>query len=125
MTTRTSADFVADIVRAADDAAEFVAGFTLDGFAADKRTWNATVRVLLVIGEAAKRVSDDVKAHAPQVPWRVMAGMRDRLVHNYNDIRLDVVWRTATEDIPPLLAFLRPLRDALLAEESRPTTEGE
>lgn len=62
----------------------------------------ATVRALEVIGEAAGKVSDDTRLVAPQIPWRAMVGMRNRLIHGYFDVDTEVVWRTVKNELPEL-----------------------
>lgn len=64
---------------------------------------------LLVIGEAAKRLSPEFRREHPQVPWKSVAGMRDQLIHAYDAVDLEEVWKTLNCDIPQLLAFLEPL----------------
>jgi uncharacterized protein with HEPN domain len=69
-------------------------------------------RVVEIIGEAASRVSAEARAAAPSVPWSAIIGMRNRLVHAYVDVDHDILWKTATEELPHLLAVLRPLLSA-------------
>ena len=64
------------------------------------------VRLLEIIGEAASRVSKEKQAQSPEIPWRQVIGMRNRLTHAYFDINLDFVWQTVTEDLVPLIAEL-------------------
>jgi uncharacterized protein with HEPN domain len=64
---------------------------------------------LLVIGEATKRLSRDFRASHPGIPWTQMSGMRDHLIHGYDDVDLSEVWSTATVDVPKLLAEIEPL----------------
>jgi uncharacterized protein with HEPN domain len=63
----------------------------------------------LVLGEAVKRLSEEFRHHHPEIRWRLIAGMRDKLIHEYDTVDLEEVWRTATADIPQLIAFLEPL----------------
>jgi uncharacterized protein with HEPN domain len=70
----------------------------------------ALVKLVEIIGEAAKAVSDDARSRYPEVPWSAAARTRDRLTHHYFDVNLDVLWSTVTEDLPALLAGLRPAR---------------
>ena len=67
------------------------------------------VRLLEVIGEATKGISSSLRADHSEIAWDKMAGMRDRLIHGYFDVNLDVVWRTVTEDLPPLISQLEEL----------------
>ncbi len=70
----------------------------------------ALVRLLEIIGEAAKSVSEGIKERRPEVPWRLMAGTRDRLIHGYFDVDLDIVWAILTEDLPLLIDNLEQIR---------------
>ena len=72
----------------------------------------ALTKLVEIVGGAAKNVSPDARAALPDVPWRAAARMRDRLVHHYFDINLDVLWTTITEDLPALLAALPPSEEA-------------
>ncbi len=67
----------------------------------------ALVRAIEVVGEAASKVSEATRATMPGVPWRDLVGMRNRVVHAYFDINRDILWTTATEALPPLLAYLK------------------
>jgi len=77
-------------------------GFDKDMFMEEEDTQDATIRRLEVIGEAAKRISADLRAKHLEIPWRAITGMRDKLIHDYLDVDLDEVWKTATEDVPAL-----------------------
>lgn len=98
-----------DIVQAA----RLILQFSGETDSADFRTnllvQSAILHQFLVLGEATKRVSDDFKARHPDLPWRQMARMRDRLIHGYHIVNLSLVWETASRDIPALLARLEPL----------------
>ncbi|HEX5416486.1 MAG TPA: HepT-like ribonuclease domain-containing protein [Chloroflexota bacterium] len=71
----------------------------------------AVVRCFEIIGEAAKRVPQSIRESNPGLPWKLMAGMRDRLVHNYVDVNHAVLWATFNEDLPALIAELRSITD--------------
>lgn len=81
MSERDLHDFVEDILNAADDAMQFTDGMTFDEFQIDRKTINAVIRSLEVIGEATKHIPDSFRILNPSIPWRQMAGMRDRLIH--------------------------------------------
>lgn len=102
-------DYLDHMRQAALDARSFVQGLDLQDFRSDKRTQQAVVMCLVIIGEAATKVMDTamdfVEAH-PQVPWRNMRGMRNRIAHGYFDINLEVVWNTVQTALPQLLAQL-------------------
>ncbi|MBP0030098.1 DUF86 domain-containing protein [Roseofilum reptotaenium CS-1145] len=100
-----------DIQRAAAKINQFKQGFNRQSFLADDRTQSAIVFQLLIIGEATKRLSISLRQKYPQIPWSLMAGMRDNLIHEYDNIDIEEVWRTAESDIPNLLIALQPIID--------------
>ena len=106
-------DYIDHIQEAAADARSFVEGLNKDDFLADKRTQQAVIMNFIIIGEAATRVMDGytqfTQAH-PEVPWRSMRNMRNRMAHGYFDINLDVVWETVQEWLPALLKQLSAIR---------------
>jgi uncharacterized protein with HEPN domain len=94
MSEKRLSDYLDHLVRAASDACNFVAGMSKDEFLADKRTQQAVVMSLVIIGEAATRLMDrfaEFAEHHPEVPWRNMRGMRNRIAHGYFDINRS--WR--------------------------------
>jgi uncharacterized protein with HEPN domain len=107
------ADYLDHMQQAASDVCAFVAGLDKAAFLADKRTQQAVIMSLIIIGEAATRVIEGYTAFTqahPEVPWRSMRGMRNRMAHGYFDINLDVVWETSQEWLPELLEQLPALR---------------
>lgn len=99
---RVYPDYLEDIAAASDKIAQFIEGMTYGQFVKDAKTTYAVVRALEVIGEAAKRVPSSVRAQYPEIPWREMTGIRDKLIHDYFGVNLEVVWKTALEDVPNL-----------------------
>jgi uncharacterized protein with HEPN domain len=75
----------------------------------DRKLAHSLVRLLEIIGEAATQVSEGLRKSTPEIPWAIMISMRNRLVHAYFSINLNVVWSTSTDDIPPLTAELKRL----------------
>jgi len=105
-------DYLDHMQQAATDACAFVEGLGKTDFLEDKRTQQAVIMSLIIIGEAATKVmdyADFTQAHA-QVPWRSMRGMRNRIAHGYFDINLDVVWDTVQTALPELLKQLPVVR---------------
>ena len=102
-------DYLEHIQLAATDACGFILGLSKDVFLADRRTQNAVVMSLIVLGEASTKVMElypeFAQSHAT-VPWRQMRGMRNRIAHGYFEVDFDMVWDTVTTALPSLLALL-------------------
>lgn len=110
-------DYLEHIQQAAADACGFIEGLSKDDFFADKRSQQAVIMSLIIIGEASAKVMDNYAAFAeahPQVPWR---SMRNRIAHGYFEINLDVVWETVRVALPDLLMQLSSVRQATEAGE--------
>jgi uncharacterized protein with HEPN domain len=95
------------MVEAAQAAQRFVAGRDRAALDDDQMLLFAVVRALEIVGEAATRVSPQSRVATPGVPWPAIIGMRNRVVHAYFSIDREVVWKTVTAELPPLLAALR------------------
>jgi uncharacterized protein with HEPN domain len=100
---------VRDILQAVERIEAFTRGLTFEAFAADERTIAAVSYELLVIGEAARRVTQATRDLAPDVPWQDMADMRNVVAHEYFGVDITIVWQTATQDVAKLGAPLRTL----------------
>lgn len=100
---------VLDMLTAAQRAVAFAAGLTSDAFDADLKTQSAVLHQLLILGEAVKRLSDGFREAHPEAPWRSVAGMRDRIIHGYDEVDLGEVWRTIARDLPTLISVLERL----------------
>ena len=98
-----------DILLAAEAIQSFIASLDERTFLASDLHQSAVIRKFEVMGEAAGKVSKAFCAAHPEIPWKQMVGLRHRLVHDYGDVRLDIVWRVARELLPGLIASLRPL----------------
>jgi uncharacterized protein with HEPN domain len=97
---RQSIDYLNDIIGAIEKVEAFSCGMTIDEFLADDKTLYATVRAIEIIGEASKHVPESVRERYPDLPWKQMSGMRDKLIHAYFGVDATVIWKTAREDIP-------------------------
>ncbi len=81
---------------------EFTTGLSVKDFSVNELVQDAVIRNIEIIGEASKKISSDTKQIYYEVPWKEIAGMRDKLIHDYLGVDVEVVWRTITEDIPTL-----------------------
>lgn len=94
--------YLEDILAAINRIQEYVSGINKATFQDKTLIQDAVVRQLEIIGEATKRFSSDIPEANPHVPWKLMAGMRDRLIHGYFDVNIDEVWLTVVRDLPDL-----------------------
>jgi len=92
----------------------YTAELDQDAFSADELTFDATLRNLELLGEAATHVPEDVRAAHPEIPWRLIVATRNRLIHGYLGIDVDTVWSIVRDDVPALVPMLRVLREASL-----------
>ena len=99
-TDRELRDFVSDIHQSISDIQDFISDMDFEVFKADRKTVNAVIRSLEIIGEATKNVPMSVRHQYPSVPWKEIAGMRDKLIHNYFGVDLEIVWETIQSDLP-------------------------
>ncbi len=92
--------YIEDIVDAIESIQTYTEGLTYEDFVKDRKTVDAVIRNFEIIGEATKQVPLSVRREYPKVPWKDMAGMRDKLIHGYFGVQLDVVWKTIKERLP-------------------------
>ena len=119
---RTDGAFVDDILIAASRIRDQVRGVTMDDFLRnfDGTTQDAVIRQIGIVGEAASKLSTDFRAKYPTIPWIQIIGMRNVVVHQYWEVKLEVVWEAATRDVPALVKRLRNV-DNVVEERARPT----
>ncbi len=116
MTQRDIRDYLRDILNAIDLAESFIANLTFDEFQTDAKTSFAVIRALEIIGEATKNIPDQLREDYPSIPWKGFAGMRDKLIHAYFGVNLEVVWDTVQQDLPQL----KPVIHEILQQNSLP-----
>ncbi|MBW4682525.1 MAG: DUF86 domain-containing protein [Microcoleus vaginatus WJT46-NPBG5] len=98
-----------DIARFAGQILELTLGMSREEFETDIRTQLAVLYEIAVLGEAVKRLSFEFRTQYPDIPWGEIAGMRDKVIHQYDKVKVDVVWHTIQNDVPALLAMIEPL----------------
>lgn len=99
---RTILDYLEDISEAISDIRSFTYEISYEDFFSDKKTVNAVIRSLEIIGEAASKIPKDIRMKYPGVPWEEITGMRNRLIHEYFGVDLDIVWQTVQDDLDQL-----------------------
>ncbi|RPJ04298.1 MAG: DUF86 domain-containing protein [Deltaproteobacteria bacterium] len=95
-------DYLSDILEAIANIREFTKEIDRSKFLADKKTNLAVIRCLEIVGEAAKKIPAEVRSQNPDLPWAEVAGMRDKLIHDYFGVDLEIVWTTVEDDLEPL-----------------------
>lgn len=101
--------YLLDILEASKPAVSYIESKSRDDFLNDLQCQDATIRRLEIIGEAARRISDETRATFPHLPWREMVGMRNIMIHEYDDIDLNTVFNTVQKDLPPLIKYLEEI----------------
>lgn len=102
--------YIDHIANSIDRILEYIADKDPVSFEEDSMAHDAVVRQLEIMGEATKNISREFRSKHPDIPWSDMAGMRDILIHQYINVDLSIVWKTASEDIPQLKALFQKLR---------------
>lgn len=106
---REIGDYVQDILEAIENIFAFIKDIIYEDFSKDTKTIYATVRAIEIIGEAVKNIPNSTRKKYPEIPWKQIAGMRDKVIHEYFGVKLERVWETVKRDIPRL----KPLFDKI------------
>jgi len=106
-------DYLSDILQSIEDIRSFTSGMSFAQFTSDKKTINAVIRSLEIIGEAVKKIPSSIRSRHPELPWAEVAGMRDKLIHEYFGVDLEIVWETLQSDLGPFEVVVQKALDGL------------
>lgn len=104
-------DYVDDVIDAMSKVQKFTEAMGYEDFIKDDKTVFAVTRAIEIIGEAVKKMPSTVRKRYPQIPWKEMAGMRDKLIHEYFGVNLRAIWETAKNDIPAIKPLFDKIRE--------------
>ncbi|MDT7961462.1 MAG: DUF86 domain-containing protein [Armatimonadota bacterium] len=113
---RSDINYLRDILDAIASIEEYLYGFDYDAFLSDKRTRDAVIRNLEIIGEAIKKLSPAIRSRYPEVPWRSVAGLRDVLIHDYFGVDYEDIWEIVSTDLKELKQQIQ----AIISKEASP-----
>jgi len=116
MSERSDLHFLGDCKEAILRIEAYAENLTYDDFLHDSKTQDAVVRNLEILGEAAKNISGELRKKYPQVYWKDLAGLRDKLIHHYFGVNFDIVWNVMRQDLPTVLMEIEKI---MKAEELR------
>lgn len=97
------------MIDAANEALSFIAGKSKSELKTDRALALALVKSIEIVGEAASKVSRELRLQSPEIPWTDIVAMRNRLIHSYFDVNLDIVWQTVTDELPPVVEQIQKL----------------
>ena len=101
--------YIADMITCAEKVLSYTADMSQAEFEASDLTYDATIRNIELIGEAATHIPDEIRAQYPEIPWRMVVATRNQLIHGYLGIDNDILWNIVTENVPELLALLNTI----------------
>jgi uncharacterized protein with HEPN domain len=109
-------DYLEDILGAVAKAKQFVKDVDFEAFRVNEEKIFAVIRALEIIGEAAKNIPKSIRGIYPEIPWEDMVGMRNKVIHDYFGVDIEVIWKTLHEDLPPLQAAVAKILGDLKKE---------
>jgi uncharacterized protein with HEPN domain len=107
MSKRTDSESLQDILEAIHRITTYIASMTYESFVNDTKTQDAVIRNIEILGEASKNLSEVIRAKYPNIPWKSMSQTRDRLIHHYFGVNLDIVWGVITLELPQLVSKIQ------------------
>ena len=115
MSKRTDVDLIEDIMLSIERICSYTHGMEYSEFTRDYKTQDAVIRNIEIMGEATKSLSEEVRELNQEIPWKSIAGTRDKLIHDYFGVNIDIVWNIASSEMPKLF----PVISAILQEMKR------
>ena len=113
MVKRVYTDYIQDILDSIQDIENFIQDMSFADFKDDRKTTNAVVRSIEIIGEASKKIPKSLRDLSPEIPWKKMTGMRDKLTHAYFGIDLEIIWKVASEEIKQIKPGILKIQNSL------------
>jgi len=120
--SRTYKLYLNDILKAIDKIDRYTQDIEIDAFKADDMRVDSVLHNLMIIGEAVKNIPDDVREKEPEIRWRDIGRFRDRVVHHYFAIDLDIIWEIVQDHLPPLLNYVTQLLEEEENNDDLPTS---
>jgi uncharacterized protein with HEPN domain len=117
MTKRDLDDFIEDILEAIGSVERFLVGVRFEDFAQNEEKIFAVEKAMEIIGEAVKNIPDSIRSQYPEIPWKNIAGMRDKLVHEYWGADVNILWKTAQQRLPELKEQVIRIRQELQQDD--------
>jgi uncharacterized protein with HEPN domain len=111
MKNRDPKSYLNDILNSIVHIEEYVASIDYTDFSNDQKTVDAVIRNLEIIGEATKNITQEIRDKYPDLPWREMSGMRDKLIHGYFDVIYSIIWETIKNDLPLIKSEIMKILD--------------
>ena len=118
MSNRKDIDLIRDITESIERIISYTRNIDYNDFANDYKTQDAVIRNIEIMGEAARSVSEKVKIDNADIPWKLIAGTRDKLIHDYFGVNIDIIWNIVKKEIPVLLPKIKTVLEIIKGENS-------